>query len=106
MNFEFKCPKCGASPHEHGRGGIEKCVNPIEHYACEGLICDCDSRDFPRSDEPDHGTTLENPCTEAHCYHCGWSGTHPKAPKGLQAWEKKALAAGWKMPETRQKELE
>jgi hypothetical protein len=105
MKFEFKCPKCSAPPHEHGKGGREKCMNSGSKE-CEGLICDCDPTDMPRSEEPDHGTTLENPCTEANCYHCGWGGTHPKAPKGLQAWEKKALEAGWTPPDARRVELE
>lgn len=101
MSFEFRCPKCSAEPHSHGKGG---CLSPGSDH-CEGLICECDPTDLPRSEEPDHGTTLNNPCCEANCYHCGWGGTVPRKPKGLQAWERTALAAGWKMPEGREREL-
>ena len=103
MNFEFKCPKCDAPPHACGKGGREKCE--YGSSPCEGFICECDPFDCPESEQENHGTSLENPCHEANCYHCGWGGKHPKAPKGLQAWEKKALEAGWKMPESRAKEL-
>lgn len=65
-----------------------------------GFICDCEE-----DTGPDHGMTLSDTCPTATCYHCGWSGTFPPKPKGLQAWEKKALDAGWTMPEARAKEL-
>lgn len=104
MKFEFKCPKCGANPHEHGKGGADRCINPGARD-CEGLICDCDPEEYPDSELPEHGTTLDNPCHTANCYHCEWGGIHPKPPKGLQAWEKKALAAGWTMPKSREEEL-
>lgn len=103
MTYDFRCPKCGANPHEHGRG---QCVNDSRTTDCEGLICDCDPEDLPKSEEPDHGQSLANPCTEANCYHCGWGGTVPVATKKLQSWEKKALEAGWTMPEARKKEIE
>lgn len=103
MSFKFECPKCGAPSHEHGKGGLDGCMNEDLH--CEGLICDCNLIDAPLSELDDHGSSLNNPCTEANCYHCGWGGTVPVKPKGLQAWEKKALEAGWKMPEAREKEL-
>lgn len=102
MIFDFKCPKCGAEPHKHGRGNCEYDSRTID---CEGLICECDIEENPRSEESNHGITLENPCTEANCYHCGWGGTVPARPKGLQSWEKKALEAGWTMPEARKKDL-
>jgi hypothetical protein len=99
MKIEFKCPKCQAPPNTHGKGGEEKCRYRGE--GCMGFICECDSEG-----EEDHGESFANPCTEANCYHCGWGGTFPVKPKGLQAWEKKALEAGWVPPETRKKELE
>ncbi len=104
MKFDFKCPKCGAEPHKHGKG---QCINDSRTIDCEGLICDCEDweDDNPKSNHPDHGQTLENPCTGANCYHCGWGGTVPLKPKGLQSWEKKALEAGWTMPEARKLEL-
>ena len=37
-----------------------------------GMICDCDGD----TDNPKHGTT-EEPCPNAHCYHCGWEGEFP-----------------------------
>lgn len=102
--IEFKCPKCGAPPHQHGSGGDDKCIARASG-GCEGLICDCDPEYLPASNDPDHGTSFANPCTEANCYHCGWGGTVPRKPKGLQAWEKKALDAGWSPPEARRSEL-
>lgn len=102
MKFEWACPKCGAKAHEHGRGEYETCDG--EGRTCEGFICECADEGFDEA----HGTTLASPCTEASCYHCGWGGTYPVrkgVPKGLQAWEKKALAAGWTPPPARAKEL-
>jgi hypothetical protein len=98
--MKFACPKCGALPQQHGKNA---CLNA--YLECEGLICECDEEDLPESKLSDHGESLGNPCTEASCYHCGWGGTVPKAPAALQTWEKKALAAGWKMPAKRGKEL-
>jgi hypothetical protein len=65
-----------------------------------GFICDCDWETGP-----EHGESYQDPCEEAYCYHCGWGGTFPEKPKGLQSWEKKALDAGWTMPEARMAEL-
>ena len=98
MKIEFKCPKCNALPNEHGKGGAEKCID--RHGSCMGFICDC-SKDTGEN----HGESFEDSCPEANCYHCGWGGTFPIKPKGLQAWEKKALDAGWAMPDKRKKEL-
>jgi hypothetical protein len=98
----FKCPKCGALPHKHGKGGKRECISR-EDEACEGLICDCD--DYERSNEKNHGTSFLNPCHEANCYHCGYGGVMPQKPKGLEMWEKKALEAGWAPPASRRKEL-
>lgn len=108
MKFVWKCPKCEAPCNGHGKGGQETCTDRMSgrNGACMGLICECDGDQCPASLEPDHGHVLSNPCEEALCYHCGWGGTYPKAPKGLQAWEKKALAAGWVPPSERAKELE
>jgi len=100
MSKLFKCPKCGAEPQEHGKG---RCLN--DDRTCDGLICECSSEEFPESEEADHGESFTNLCTNANCYHCGWGGKVPQKPKGLQAWEKKALDAGWTMPVDRAKEL-
>ena len=97
MTIEWRCPKCGAHAHEHGKGGIDECKHDDCNGLCEGFICECDN------ESPNHGLTLENPCTSAYCYHCEWGGTFPVPPKGLQAWEKKALAAGWTMPDSRKR---
>jgi hypothetical protein len=105
MKLEFKCPKCGASPHKHGKGGKDECTYRGSSSLCDGLICDCDPDQCPASELADHGQSFNNPCEEAHCYHCGWGGTIPTAPKGLQAWEKKALVAGWTPPSDRAEEL-
>jgi hypothetical protein len=65
-------------------------------------VCEC----WDERDESDtHGETFADPCTNANCYCCGWRGTVPPKPKGLQAWERKALDAGWTPPEKRAKEL-
>jgi len=96
MKFDWACPKCDADANEHGKG---MCLN-FNSDDCSGFICDC-------SDDTgqDHGTSFAKPCPEANCYHCGWGGTFPVKPKGLQAWEKKALEAGWSMPLTRKLKL-
>ena len=72
---------------------------------CEGLICECDPREYPESEDEIHGLSFANVCGEAHCYHCEWRGEFPVKPKGLQTWEKKALEAGWSPPAARKKEL-
>ena len=84
---KFKCPQCGASPTHHGRG---ECQAPS---TCTGFLCEC-------VDDigPEHGETLADRCPNASCGHCDWFGAFPLEPKGLQAWEKKALAAGWTPP--------
>lgn len=103
--LEFKCPRCSAPPHKHGK---ERCGDRQALWTgetCEGFICDCDSDEFPQSNEDTHGKSFSNPCVTATCYHCGFSGTVPAKPKGLQSWEKKALEAGWTPPPARAKEL-
>ncbi len=100
MSASFKCPRCGAEPQKHGKG---RCLQ--DTTTCDGLICECDPRDDPKVDDDDHGDTFTNPCRFANCYHCGWGGTVPVKPKGMQAWERKALDAGWTMPVDRAKEL-
>ncbi len=98
ISIKWACPKCGAEANEHGKGGLEKCQS--NSHSCMGFICECEEE----TDEA-HGTTFDDPCREANCYHCGWGGTFPIKPKGLQAWEKKALDAGWTPPAKRAKEL-
>lgn len=98
----FKCPKCGAEPQKHGKG---TCFETQDGFPCAGMLCECDPRNNPCSDDDDHGVAFTNMCHEARCYHCGWNGTMPVKPKGMQAWEKKALEAGWSPPADRAKEL-
>lgn len=104
LKVPWACPKCGADANEHGKGGEDKCFHTTLHGraagACMGFICDCDGESGP-----DHGESYDDPCPEARCYHCDWNGTFPKPLKGLQAWEKKALEAGWSMPAERSAEL-
>ena len=100
MLFAFQCPKCGADPNHCGKKRTEMCDGERGAEQCMGFICECEEETAE-----EHGTTLNDPCPNANCYHCGWGGTHPKAPKGLQAWERKALEAGWTMPAERAKEL-
>ena len=98
VTVKWACPKCGAEAQEHGKGGVSKCMSaPL---SCEGLLCECEE-----DTAVGHGNTLADPCRNANCYHCGWGGTFPRAPKKAAPWEKKALAAGWVPPEQRRKEL-
>lgn len=113
----WKCPKCGAKAHRHGKGGKNGCISTLVN-SCEGLICECwedgkSQREL--SNKPNHGTP-ENPCLHANCYHCGWGGVFPKQPKKkktpekvkifhftkqpipLKKWEKRALLHGWNPP--------
>jgi hypothetical protein len=85
LKVEFRCPKCGAAPHKHGKGGNDSCKYGDRSGACEGLLCDCDPEEFPESEEKDHGTTFGNPCRNANCYHCNWGGVFPPKPKGLHS---------------------
>lgn len=99
---KWACPKCGADANKHGKGGGEKCKDRFGTMReCSGFICECDDE----MNMDDHGESFATPCTNAVCYHCGWEGTFPIPPKGLEPWEKKALAAGWAPPEKRKKEL-
>lgn len=97
LRFKWACPQCGALPNQHGKGECES--RGLGGDTCGGFICEC------MRDTPDHGETLTDQCTEAYCYHCHWGGVFPQKPKGLQAWEKKAIDAGWTPPEKRRKEL-
>lgn len=99
LKFEWKCPKCDAPPNKHGKGGREECAVRTSD-GCMGFICECEE-----DTGKEHGTTLSDPCQAANCYHCGWGGTFPVKPKGLQTWEKKALEAGWTPPAKRAAEL-
>ena len=104
MKTPFKCPKCGATPNKHGKGECADRVSYREHSVCLGCICEC-AEDDNDSEAEGHGESFENPCPNAVCAHCGWGGTLPVKPKGLQTWEKKALEAGWTPPANRKKEL-
>jgi hypothetical protein len=104
----WACPKCGAEANKHGRGGREACKDRlISSHGCEGFMCECweDDSAENQGDGPDHGQSFGDPCKNAHCFHCGWHGVFPVKPRGLSAWEKKALDAGWTMPTARAKEL-
>lgn len=102
LKVPWACPRCGAPHSSHGKGGKDKCLDRLaDASGCQGFICDCDD---PGDDE-DHGSNFQDPCTNAVCYHCGWNGVFPKLPKKLEAWEKKALAAGWSPPSSRKKDL-
>jgi hypothetical protein len=112
--IKWACPKCGAHAHKHGAGGSGKCrqsyaITTGVTYAdihtgkfCDGFICDCENNNY---DDVLHGESYANPCPKAYCYHCLWTGRFPILPKALETWEKKALAAGWSMPDKRKKEL-
>ena len=101
VRVPWACPKCGSKPGHHGKG---ECLDS-GHGPCQGLVCECPIEDDSSDNLPDHGETFAHPCPNANCYHCGWGGTIPQKPKGLQPWEKKALEAGWGMPAARRKEL-
>jgi len=96
-SLKWACPKCGAEAHKHGK---KDCLSR-GLGDCEGLICECDDD----GGGPQHGQVFNDPCPNANCYHCGWGGTLPIKPKGLQKWEKQALEAGWTPPDQRKKEL-
>lgn len=97
--IEWFCPRCHAGPDEHGKG---LCASVARRggESCQGFLCECDGETTK-----EHGTTYADACPEATCHHCGWGGTFPKKPKGLQAWERKALDAGWAMPAARRREV-
>lgn len=109
IKIEWACPKCGAVANAHGKGGSNKCEDRLSRNGedCSGFICECDGDEggIDIATEGGHGECFSNPCPTATCYHCGWGGTFPKRPKGLQPWERKALEAGWAPPEKRKKEL-
>lgn len=104
VKITWACPKCEAQAGGHGQGRCGSDSDP-----CDGFICQCDYDDIPRptsmTEASDHGNNFTNICHNATCDHCGWEGSFPVKPKGLQAWEKKALEAGWVPPEKRKKEL-
>lgn len=91
----WACPKCEAEPEIHGDGGIETCQARKPYRECGGFLCECDDLGIDK----DHGETFASPCENAVCHHCGWFGQFPVVPRKAQAWEKKALAAGWTPPE-------
>lgn len=100
MKIEWACPKCGALPNSHGKGGEGACKRARHDIGCGGFLCEC-MHETARG----HGSSFEDPCESAVCDHCGWGGTFPQKPRGLQAWERKALDAGWTPPASRKKEL-
>lgn len=50
---------------------LEECVWKKHSRQC-GFSCNCD-----RNTDPGHGLTHEDPCHEATCYHCSWTGEFP-----------------------------
>lgn len=91
---KWSCPKCGATAHKKGKG---PCMDgySCSHRTCEGLICECEDS----GEDPDHGRTVDSPCPEANCYHCGWGGTlpeKPEKPEKLTGWRATAWKAGWR----------
>lgn len=94
---EWLCPKCGATPNAHGKGGPSKCEDRLKllgGLGCLGFLCECDEG----AEDEDHGVLFSHPCLQAVCYHCGWEGRFPPLPKKAKAWEKQALQAGWTPP--------
>jgi hypothetical protein len=94
----WACPKCGAHPDTHGKGGYQACLSPQVRPgadSCSGFLCEC------HDDSPGHGESIDKQCLEARCYHCGWCGEFPQRPfttKDLPQWAKTAWAAGWRPP--------
>ena len=96
MKYKWECPKCGAVPDKHGKGGSDKCEDRLSRHRrdCVGFVCECDG-----DMEDTHGESNHDPCRNAHCYHCTWSGTFPPTaidPKKLKGWKKTAWEAGWR----------
>ena len=96
--FKWQCPKCGAEPHKHGRGGQAACL--AEASECEGFICECEmTEDYSSSELPDHGHVRSNPCENANCFHCGYGGAFPPPPpKSWPKWAQTALKEHWSPP--------
>lgn len=102
----WRCPKCNAPAHGHGKTVSHVCDG--EGSTCEGMICECELDTGPSHGKP------EDPCPNATCYHCGWGGQLPSKavvaqwkrdeaakkidPKTLTGWAKEAWTAGWRPP--------
>lgn len=93
----WACPKCGIDAMgKHKRTlKLRACTDyaGTEAKRCSGFLCECDM-----DVESGHGDTLQDPCKNAQCYHCGWLGQWPPTPTKMKPWEKKALETGWKPP--------
>lgn len=93
---KWACPRCGALPDKHGKGGATKCRNQNTFDdGCQGFLCDCED------EAADHGDTYETCCHAATCHHCDWVGVFPPPPldlKKLPPWAKTAWEAGWRPP--------
>jgi hypothetical protein len=77
--YEWKCPKCGAP---HGACGKGECKCTYSGGCCDGLVCECEEVNITDNDiDENHGLYIDNPCHNAHCYHCGWEGRFPPKPK-------------------------
>lgn len=106
---EWKCPRCRAVAHVHGRGPCAEGAPESEH--CAGFLCHCEAKgnDGPEVKAFLHGMVESNKCHNAQCSHCGWAGTSPANaldymlgaaidPTKLKGWAKKAYEAGWVPP--------
>ena len=70
---KWACPRCGAEPSTHGKGGADACKSM--GATCMGFICECDEDQLTST----HGEMKAEPCLNAVCYHCDWSGKMPHA---------------------------
>ena len=104
---KWACPKCGATPEGHGKGGAKVCHDDGRFGGdsrCNGFLCNCLDSGEPEEtvDASDHGHTQDNPCTNATCAHCNWFGTFPIPlvdSKKLKGWKRQAWKAGWRPKE-------
>ena len=95
--IKWACPKCGAPPNDHGKGGADACRDELSRHSrdCAGFLCECEDSFTAES----HGESADDPCESAVCHHCGWEGTFPVPaidPKKLRGWKKTAWEAGWR----------
>lgn len=97
----WKCPRCDAGPNTRGKGGRDACdeLSGSGRYTreCQGFLCLCEE-----STSESHGDTLDDPCPNAVCHHCGWSSSFPVGPFNpakLKGWAKTAWSEGWRPPQ-------
>ena len=83
----WKCPECEAPAADHGLGDCASAESP--ETGCAGLQCEC-----PHEDKTSVHGTVSNPCLDAKCEHCGWSGPFPPNFEELREQEKMFEGAG------------